>query len=66
MAPTWRRYKIVRKEAETSSITSFYFQPLDGEPLAAFEAGHHPQLQPVERVAVRPGSRKVRNLRLPT
>jgi ferredoxin-NADP reductase len=39
MATNWRRYRVVRKEAESSLITSFYFQPVDGQPVAAFKPG---------------------------
>jgi ferredoxin-NADP reductase len=39
MTASWRRYRVIRKEAESSCITSFYFQPSDGKPLAPFRPG---------------------------
>lgn len=36
-----RRFRIARKEAESEEITSFYFQPLDGEPLLGFQPGQY-------------------------
>ncbi|MBB4863369.1 nitric oxide dioxygenase [Pseudomonas nitritireducens] len=36
-----RRFRIARKEAESEEITSFYFQPLDGEPLLDFQPGQY-------------------------
>lgn len=35
----WRDFKIVKKEAESKEITSFYFKPVDGEKLADFQPG---------------------------
>jgi ferredoxin-NADP reductase/ferredoxin len=42
MDPTgtkWRKYRVVRKEAESRCITSFYFQPIDGASLEPFKPG---------------------------
>lgn len=36
-----RRLKLVRREAESADITSFYFKAADGRALAPFEAGQH-------------------------
>ncbi|MFS4582782.1 pyridoxamine 5'-phosphate oxidase family protein [Phaeobacter sp. C3_T13_0] len=36
-----RHLKLVRRETESDSITSFYFEPCDGRPLQTFEAGQH-------------------------
>ncbi|MCC0177445.1 2Fe-2S iron-sulfur cluster binding domain-containing protein [Waterburya agarophytonicola K14] len=35
----WRDFKIVRKEPESTEITSFYFQPVDGGKLPDFQPG---------------------------
>ena len=35
----WRDFKIVKKEPESKEITSFYFQPVDGEKLPDFKPG---------------------------
>lgn len=34
-----RRFRVTRKEPESDVITSFYFEPVDGGPLMAFEPG---------------------------
>ena len=36
-----RQLKLVRREKETPSITSFFFEAADGRPLDPFEAGQH-------------------------
>ncbi|MCP1651887.1 MULTISPECIES: NO-inducible flavohemoprotein [Pseudomonas aeruginosa group] len=36
-----RRFRIARKEVESEEITSFYFQPLDDEPLLDFQPGQY-------------------------
>ncbi|MEP6356907.1 MAG: pyridoxamine 5'-phosphate oxidase family protein [Hyphomicrobiales bacterium] len=36
-----RRLRLARREDETTHITSFYFEPLDQQPLASFKAGQH-------------------------
>lgn len=36
-----RRFRIARKDVESEEITSFYFQPLDGEPLLDFQPGQY-------------------------
>ncbi|MFR0690785.1 NO-inducible flavohemoprotein [Enterobacterales bacterium AE_CKDN230030158-1A_HGKHYDSX7] len=36
-----RRFRIARKAVESEEITSFYFQPQDGEPLLAFQPGQY-------------------------
>ncbi|KAK6955208.1 hypothetical protein Daesc_002839 [Daldinia eschscholtzii] len=41
----WRRFKIQRKEPESSEITSFYLVPEDGEPLPSFLPGQYISLQ---------------------
>ncbi len=35
----WRAFEVVRKEAESATITSFHLAPHDGRPLAAFAPG---------------------------
>ncbi len=35
----WRDFKVVKKETESQEITSFYFQPVDGEKLTDFKPG---------------------------
>ncbi|MEM8674122.1 MAG: 2Fe-2S iron-sulfur cluster-binding protein [Cyanobacteria bacterium P01_G01_bin.67] len=37
----WRDFQIVRKEAESKEITSFYFQPVDGGKIPSFEPGKY-------------------------
>ena len=37
----WRDFKIVKKEPESKEITSFYFQPVDGQPIPSFEPGKY-------------------------
>ncbi|HEY4318397.1 MAG TPA: NO-inducible flavohemoprotein [Herbaspirillum sp.] len=34
-----RTFKVVRRQQESDEITSFYFEPKDGQPVLAFEAG---------------------------
>jgi nitric oxide dioxygenase len=41
----WRKFRIVRKEAESSVITSFYLAPTDGTPLRKFLPGQYVSLQ---------------------
>lgn len=36
-----RRFRLVRRQAESEEITSFYFQPVDGEPLLDFQPGQY-------------------------
>lgn len=40
-AASARPLRLVRREVESASITSFHFAPVDGRPLAPFEAGQH-------------------------
>lgn len=37
----FKPFKIVRKEVESSTTTSFYLQPADGSPIAAFTPGQY-------------------------
>ena len=37
----WRDFKIVRKEPESKEITSFYFQPVDGQAIPNFKPGKY-------------------------
>lgn len=37
----WRDFKIAKKEQESSEITSFYLEPVDGKPLPAFLPGQY-------------------------
>lgn len=41
----WRKFTIVKKEAETDTITSFYLKPVDGKPLPAYLPGQYVSLQ---------------------
>ncbi|WP_438448681.1 NO-inducible flavohemoprotein [Gorillibacterium sp. sgz5001074] len=41
----FREFRVIRKEQESDSITSFYMAPLDGGPLAPFEAGQYISLK---------------------
>jgi nitric oxide dioxygenase len=36
-----REFRLVRKERESEVITSFYFEPVDGQPVAAFQPGQY-------------------------
>lgn len=36
---SWRRFRVARVQQESSTIRSFYFEPVDGKPLLPFEAG---------------------------
>lgn len=42
---TWRKFKIARKEADNESVTSFYFEPVDGKPLPQFLPGQYVSVQ---------------------
>ncbi|KAF4996120.1 hypothetical protein FDECE_12577 [Fusarium decemcellulare] len=42
---TWRKFKIIKKEAENDSVTSFYLEPTDGKPLPKFLPGQYVSLQ---------------------
>jgi len=52
-APAWRALRVAEVRDESPSIRSFHFEPVDGHPLAPFEAGQYLPL----RVTV-PGSAK--------
>ena len=41
----WRDFKIVKKEAESQEITSFYFQPVDGKSIPDFKPGQYLTIQ---------------------
>ncbi|KAH8647301.1 flavohemoglobin [Xylariales sp. PMI_506] len=41
----WRRFRILRKVAESDDITSFYFVPEDGKPLPSFKPGQYISVQ---------------------
>ena len=44
--PQWRRFKIVRKEKESESVTSFYLEPSDGvTPLPKYLPGQYLSVQ---------------------
>lgn len=55
-ANAYRPLQLIRREAESATITSFYLQPADGKPLAGYRAGQflpiridHPELGPLYR-----------------
>jgi len=37
----WRNFRIARKVKESAEITSFYLQPVDGEPLPSYKPGQY-------------------------
>lgn len=41
----WRKFKIVKKEAENEGVTSFYLEPVDGNALPKFLPGQYVSLQ---------------------
>ena len=41
----WRDFKIVKKEAESKEITSFYFQPVDDKSIPDFKPGQYLTIQ---------------------
>lgn len=41
----WRDFKIVKKERESSEITSFYLEPVDGKLLPLFEPGQYTSIR---------------------
>ena len=41
----WRDFKIIKKEAESKEITSFYLQPVDGKPIPDFKPGQYLTIQ---------------------
>jgi len=41
----WRDFKIVKKEAESKEITSFYLQPVDGKAIPDFKPGQYLTIQ---------------------
>lgn len=44
-ANRWRPFRLVRRVEESSSISSFYLQPADGEPLPVHEPGQYLPIQ---------------------
>lgn len=56
----FRRFRIARKERESSIVTSFYLEPVDGGALPAFLAGQYITL----RIATAGGSTTMRNYSL--
>ncbi|KAI9900357.1 hypothetical protein N3K66_004619 [Trichothecium roseum] len=42
---TWRRFRIARKEPDNESVTNFYLEPVDGEPLPQYLPGQYVSLQ---------------------
>lgn len=42
---TWKKFKIVKKEAETDNIVSLYLEPVDGKLLPAFKSGQYVSVQ---------------------
>lgn len=41
----WRDFRIVKKYAESSEISSFYLQPVDGNPLPDYQSGQYLSLR---------------------
>ncbi|KAG6005295.1 hypothetical protein E4U21_000270 [Claviceps maximensis] len=42
---TWRKFRIVNKEAETDDVVSLYLEAEDGRPLPAFKPGQYVSIQ---------------------
>lgn len=42
---SWQKFKIVKKEPESATVTSFYLEPANGKPLPSFRPGQYISLQ---------------------
>ncbi|KAI5457447.1 globin-like protein [Mariannaea sp. PMI_226] len=42
---TWRDFKIIKKEAENETVTSYYIEPVDGKKLPSFLPGQYLSVQ---------------------
>lgn len=41
----WKQFKVVKKQVESTEITSFYLQPIDGSALPAYQPGQYISLR---------------------
>jgi nitric oxide dioxygenase len=58
--PSWRRWEVVGRTAETVDVTSFRLRPADGGEVAPFRAGQYVSV----RVALPDGARQIRQYSL--
>ncbi|MFR9794836.1 globin domain-containing protein [Streptomyces sp. MS06] len=58
--PTWRRWEVVERVAETADVATFRLRPADGGPVPGFRAGQYVSV----RVPLADGARQIRQYSL--